>query len=237
MLLCATCAHASDRVLELAGAGGYHERLESRTLVSGAAVLGVQSVVANASLDPRRLAVYLAAAPQQQDLLCVQITTSAGHYWSRNAYRLAPSAGWTGLQTDSRHVNVLDAIRDPAFAVRAELRAGKPGDDPDEVCARANRGTPVLVVAGIGQGESPPADLTVMLNSKMTPARVELSGQQGAGRSVGRCERLRDVAIRAYDTRCRIALPPAAAGRHELLVTLTEPGEEPEVHRLQLLLP
>jgi hypothetical protein len=240
-LLCAMlavgAAHAAQPVLELASSTGYHERLENRTLVSGGTVVGVQSPAAQTALDPRKLAVYVAPAQDAHDLLCVQVTTSAGHYWSRNAYRLTAAAGWAGLQTQSRYVSALEAVRDPTFAVRAELRKAGAGDDPDEVCTRALRQPPTLLVAGLGAGANRPSPVVVMLNSKGTPARVEVAGPGGAARNAGKCERLRDIATRAYDTRCEVALPMAGPGKYTLLVTLSEPGEDADLQRVYLLLP
>jgi len=234
-LLLAGPVLAADNVLKLAGKAGYHERLEERTLVSGGTVLGVQSALASATLDPRKLSVYLAPAQGLGELLCVEVTTSGGQYWSRNAYRLLDLSGWTSLETGSRHVSALESVREPAFAMRAELRKATVSDDPDQVCARANREPPVFLLAGVG--DSTPSPVWIMLNAKKTPAKVEIATPAGDARSVGRCERLRDISTRAYDTRCKVTLPGSAAGRYAIQVMLTEPGEESDVHRAWLLVP
>jgi hypothetical protein len=226
---------AADGVLKLAGKSGYHERLEERTLVSGGTVLGVQSALASAKLDPRKLSVYLAPAKGIGELLCVEVTTSGGQYWSRNAYRLVDLSGWTSLETGSRHVSALESVREPAFAMRAELRKAGQSEDPDQVCARANREPPVFLLAGVGN--STPSPVWIMLNAKKTPAKVEIATPAGDARSLGTCERLRDIATRAYDTRCKVTLPGSGAGRYAIRVTLTEPGEDADVQRAWLLVP
>lgn len=234
-LLLGSTSLAAEGVLKLAGSTGYHERLEDRTLVSGGTVLGVQSTLASAALDPRRLTVWLAPAQGMGNLLCVQVTTSGGQYWSRNAYRLLDASGWTALETGSRHVAALESVREPAFAIRAELRKAAAGDDPDAACARAGREPPTFLLTGLGSAS--PSPIWVLLNSKKTPAKVQLSSPDGSARSEGSCERLRDIATRAYDTRCRVTLPGSGAGRYGLTVALTEPGEDPDVQRAWLLVP
>lgn len=239
-LLAATCpAWSAGPSLPLAGKGQYHERMESDSLVSGGTVLGLQAAAPDAPLDPRKLAVYLAGAMPSGQVLCVHVTTSAGNYWSRNVYNLGTGARWALLETQSRHVSQLESVHVPAFAVRAELRRTVQGGDPEDACGSATPGTPTLLVAGVGSLAARPSKLSVMINSKRRPAaKLELLRATDLALSaLGSCVRLRDITTRAYDTLCEMTLPPDQGDRFVLQVSLLEPGEDPDVQRVQLIVP
>jgi hypothetical protein len=166
----------------------------------------------------------------------VQITTSSGHYWSRNAYELANSSGWIGLETQSRFVERLSEFKAPAYAVRAELKPRDSAVDPDRLCASAVRDVPVFLVGGMG-ASAPPASVTLLVNSKRSRASAELKSPDGRAGSTARCQRIHDISTRAYDSRCDLSLPQPAKGRYPITITLAEPGEEPEVQTVVLLVP
>jgi hypothetical protein len=231
MLLGAASAAAAGDVLKLAGTRKYHERFDAQTPVHGGVVLGLQVKLDRRALDPRSLVVYAPPAAAGEDLLCVEVITSSGRYWSRNPYDLGPGLGWAPLETNSSYARELERFKAPAFAVRAELRKKSPAVDG---CGQPVEPRPVLLIAGLGSPANWPVPVTVLVNSKGTSVSAKLAGQDSAPQ---RCRRIDDVLARAYDVACDLSLPGPGKGRLGLELSFADPGGPPDVHQVVILVP
>jgi len=170
----------------------------SGRVVAGIAVTGSVALAALGVLPPES---------PEYDLVCIEVVSRDGRYWSRNTFELpSPIAAWpVRLSYDSDHTQFLEDLEADDLAV-----LGSPGDcDGDD--------GDYYYVTGTGPANERPESITIFVNSGRTDtyfARMV----QGKRVQSSRCDPIDAERRTGFDTVCE--MPIAEVGSDESKLTI-----------------